>query len=151
MQAAPREGRPGTDEMRNAIMPAQPAAAVAGLALALAAMHCTPAAAFDETLAARGAALSKLHCARCHVVTPANRMTGISSTPSFMILVKALDDWRDRFETFHARLPHPAHLRFSHDEPRPQDQPSTIAEVILEIDDLEAIVAYAEKLKAESQ
>ena len=120
-------------------------------ALILAAGLLQQPAAADEALAARGAALSKLHCARCHVVSPQNRMTGISSTPSFMILVKALEDWRDRFETFHARLPHPAHLRFSHDEPRPEDHPSTIAEVILEIDDLEAIVAYAEKLKAESE
>jgi mono/diheme cytochrome c family protein len=134
--------------MRNASGSTRLAAALAGLVATLAA---TPATAVDEALAARGKALSQLHCARCHVVTPENRMTGIASTPSFMILVQALEDWRDRFETFHARLPHPAHLRFADDAPRPQDHPATIAEVILEIDDLEAIVAYAEKLKADGE
>ena len=85
------------------------------------------------------------------VAVTATGVAGAGETPAGIAPDGWLDDWRDRFETFHARLPHPAHLRFSHDEPRPQDQPSTIAEVILEIDDLEAIVAYAEKLKAESQ
>lgn len=73
-------------------------------------------------------------------------MVGISSTPSFMILIKALDDWRERFATFHARLPHPAHVRFEGDGPRPIDLPATTKEVILKIEDVEAIVAYAEAL-----
>ncbi|WP_156884431.1 c-type cytochrome [Stappia stellulata] len=101
----------------------------------------------DPALANRGEALSKLHCARCHVVSPDDRMSGISSTPSFMIMVKALDDWRDRFETFHARRPHPAHIRFDGDAKRPPDQPATIEEMVLKIDDVEAIVAYAQSLK----
>lgn len=104
-----------------------------------------------EALVQRGKALSQLHCARCHVVTPENRMTGISSTPSFMIMVSALEDWRDRFATFLARRPHPAHLRFENEPPRPQDSPATLAEVILTQDDLEAILAYAERLAAASR
>ena len=99
----------------------------------------------------RGKALSQLHCARCHVVTPENRMTGISSTPSFMIMVSALEDWHDRFATFLARRPHPAHLRFENEPPRPQDSPATLAEVILTQDDFEAILAYAERLAAASR
>jgi len=104
-----------------------------------------------EALVQRGKALSQLHCARCHVVTPENRMTGISSTPSFMIMVSALEDWHDRFATFLARRPHPAHLRFENEPPRPQDSPATLAEVILTQDDLEAILAYAERLAAASR
>ncbi|WP_093805553.1 c-type cytochrome [Stappia sp. ES.058] len=100
----------------------------------------------DPALEDRGKALSKLHCARCHVVAPDDRMSGISSTPSFMIMVKALSDWRDRFETFYARRPHPAHIRFDTDEERPPDQPATIEEVMLKIDDIDAIVAYAQSL-----
>jgi len=100
----------------------------------------------DASLAQRGEALSRLHCARCHVVTPENRMTGISSTPSFMIMISALDDWHERFETFLARRPHPAHLRFETEPERPADSPSTLAEVVLTSDDLEAILAYAETL-----
>ena len=73
-------------------------------------------------------------------------MSGISSTPSFMIMVAALEDWRERFATFHVRLPHPAHLRFEGDDARPQDHPATISEVILRIDDLDAILAYADSL-----
>ncbi|WP_349360427.1 hypothetical protein [Stappia sp.] len=108
-----------------------------------------PGARADDDLAERGKALSRQHCARCHVVAPDDRMTGISSTPSFMILVEALDDWRERFATFHARLPHPAHLRFEGDAERPDTQPATIAEVILRYEDVEAIVAYAERLHGE--
>jgi len=100
----------------------------------------------DTALAQRGEALSRLHCARCHVVTPENRMTGISSTPSFMIMISALEDWHERFETFLARRPHPAHLRFENEPERPPDSPATLAEVVLTSDDLEAILAYAETL-----
>ena len=102
----------------------------------------------DHALESRGKALSQLHCARCHVVSPDDRMSGISSTPSFMIMVKALSDWRDRFETFYARRPHPAHIRLDTDDARPPDQPATIEEVVLQADDIDAIVAYAQSLEA---
>ncbi|MCA1240981.1 hypothetical protein LC092_00870 [Stappia stellulata] len=75
-------------------------------------------------------------------------MSGISSTPSFMIMVKALSDWRDRFETFYARRPHPAHVRLDTDDARPPDQPATIKEVVLQAEDIDAIVAYAQSLDA---
>lgn len=101
----------------------------------------------DAALQSRGKALSQLHCARCHVVSPDDRMSGISSTPSFMIMVKALSDWRDRFETFYARRPHPAHIRLDTDDARPPDQPATIEEVVLQADDIDAIVAYAQSLE----
>lgn len=118
---------------------------LAALATALAAFALDPAASQDG-LASRGKEIAERHCSRCHVVSPDNRMAGISSTPSFMILISALDDWRDRFATFHARLPHPAHIRFQGDEPRPDDLPATTKEVILEIKDIDAILAYVETL-----
>lgn len=106
----------------------------------------TTAIAEESALAQRGRDLSRQHCARCHVISPDNRMGGIASTPSFMILIKALDDWHDRFQTFHARRPHPAHVRFVGDAARAPDYPATITEVILVHDDIAAIVAYAEHL-----
>ncbi|MBA5775823.1 hypothetical protein H2509_01640 [Stappia sp. F7233] len=114
----------------------------------LAALSAHPVLAADD-LAARGEEIAELHCSRCHVVSPENRMTGISSTPSFMILISALPDWHERFASFYARLPHPAHVRFEDDAPRPEDLPATTKEVILKVEDIDAIVAYAEKLAAE--
>ena len=61
-----------------------------------------------QSLAEKGEKLARLHCARCHVVADGNAFSGIGSTPSFRLLVNALDDWRERFETFHTRRPHPA-------------------------------------------
>ncbi len=117
-----------------------------GIALASTALVSTAAIAEESTLAQRGEELSRQHCARCHVINPDNRMAGIASTPSFMILIKALDDWHDRFQTFHARRPHPAHVRFVGDAARAPDHPATITEVILVQEDIAAIVAYAEQL-----
>lgn len=102
-------------------------------------------------LSERGLHLAELHCARCHVVSEKTRGGGISSTPSFMILIAALKDWRDRFETFHARRPHPAHVRFEGDAERPENLPASIKEVILTIDDLEALLAYVDVLAAEKK
>lgn len=98
------------------------------------------------TLAERGRELAEAHCARCHVVSDDTRGGGISSTPSFMILISALKDWRDRFETFMARRPHPAHIRLETADARPEDLPATIEEVILRHDDLEALLAYVDTL-----
>lgn len=95
-------------------------------------------------LAQRGLAVSELHCARCHVVSERTKGFGISSTPSFRIMIIALKDWRDRFETFMARRPHPAHIRLEGDDPRPEHLPAASKEVILTLDDIEAILAYVD-------
>jgi mono/diheme cytochrome c family protein len=58
----------------------------------------------------KGESLSRQHCARCHVIDDRNRMGGIGSTPSFPLLRK-MPDWRERFETFYNRRPHPVHVR----------------------------------------
>ena len=102
----------------------------------------SPMAGADE-LAERGKELSKQHCARCHVVSDDNRFSGISSTPSFKIIVQALEDWRDRFETFHARLPHPSVIRVEGVQLADSGPPTTV-QVELSVEDIEAFVAYAE-------
>ncbi|MTI42339.1 hypothetical protein JM93_01777 [Roseibium hamelinense] len=100
-------------------------------------------------LVQKGLELSKTHCGRCHIVSKADRFAGISSTPSFMIMIEALSDWQQRFDTFMARRPHPAHIRFAGDNERPEDLPSSIAEVVLTLAEIEAIRAYVDQLAAD--
>ena len=99
----------------------------------------------DSELTRQGLVLSQQHCSRCHIVAK-DRFAGIASTPSFKIMIEALDDWEERFATFMARNPHPAHMRLEGDDARPDDLPSTIKEVILTHDEIEAILAYVDKM-----
>jgi len=101
-----------------------------------------------QSLADRGEKLARTHCSRCHVVADGNGFSGIGSTPSFRLLVNALSDWRERFETFHARRPHPAVVRFEGVAPLSDDPPTTRT-VDLKLDDIPALVAYAASLKAQ--
>jgi cytochrome c len=103
-----------------------------------------------ETDVERGRNVAKLHCSRCHVVDEANPFTGIASTPSFKLLVTALDDWRDRFKTFHTRLPHPSVVRFEGIAP-PSDALPTTKTVELKIEDIDAIVAFVSWLKQQQK
>jgi hypothetical protein len=99
-----------------------------------------------QSLADKGEKLARTHCARCHVVAEDNAFSGIGSTPSFRLLVNALSDWRERFETFHTRRPHPAVVRFEGISPLSSDPP-TARTVDLKLDDIPALVAYAASLK----
>jgi len=99
-----------------------------------------------QSLAEKGEKLARLHCARCHVVADGNAFSGIGSTPSFRLLVNALSDWRERFETFYTRLPHPSVIRIEGVAPI-NDAPPTIRTVDLKLDDIPALVAYAASLK----
>ena len=101
----------------------------------------------QESLVQKGRSLAEEHCARCHVVSEDNPFTGISSTPSFRLLVTALPDWHERFETFYQRRPHPAIIRFRGTSPPTQDEPPSRT-VDLMLEDVEAIVAFAESLHA---
>ena len=94
----------------------------------------------------KGLELSKQHCARCHIVSETDRFTGTSSSPSFKIMIEVLKDWEERFATFMARNPHPAHIRLEGDDPRPDHLPATIREVILTLDDIEAILNYVDSI-----
>lgn len=95
---------------------------------------------------AKGHDLAVTHCARCHVVSKENRFSGISSTPSFMLLVAALPDWKERFETFYTRRPHPVHVRVKGYAPL-TDLPPNAKPFEIELDNIEDILAYVRTLK----
>ncbi|WP_153769636.1 hypothetical protein [Labrenzia sp. CE80] len=119
--------------------------ALALLSLSATSGRCEAGSALEQ----RGLALSKLHCARCHIVDESDRFTGTSSTPSFKIMIEFLNDWEERFVSFMARNPHPAHIRLDGDDPRPEHLPATIREMILSLDDIEAILAYVNQMAVE--
>jgi len=118
------------------------------LALSIVGLSTERTQAEDPDMINRGLELSKTHCGRCHIVD-ADRFGGISSTPSFKIMIIALKDWETRFATFMARNPHPAHVRLDADGPRPDHQPAAIKEVVLSEEDVDAILAYVHRMATE--
>ena len=107
----------------------------------------TEAVATFEGDAAEGLKLSSLHCGRCHVVSEANRMNAIGSTPSFFVL-RTMRDWNRRFESFFALNPHPSFTQVAEvTAPFPANRPSPIAPVEITLDDLDAILAYVNQLE----
>ncbi len=92
----------------------------------------------------KGRDIARQHCARCHVIGDHNRMGGIGSTPSFPLLRK-MADWRERFETFYDRRPHPVHVRVEGVRQwtnlPPNAQPFTITQ-----DNVADILAFVESL-----
>jgi hypothetical protein len=96
--------------------------------------------------AAAGSDLSLVHCGRCHVIDDRNRMNGLGSTPSFGVL-RAMPDWARRFEGFFALNPHGAFTQIEGiTPPFPIDRPSPIAPVAMTLDDLDAILAFVQRM-----
>lgn len=94
-----------------------------------------------------GRRVAEQHCSRCHVVGDFNPMGGISSTPSFQLLVKRRPDYRDRFETFYVRRPHPAFLSIK-GIGRPLEYiPANAAPIELPLKAVADILAFVETLK----
>ncbi len=93
-----------------------------------------------------GERLALVHCGRCHVVGPKNRMAGIGSTPSFAML-RGLGDWQRRFRAFFTLNPHPAFTQVPGVTP-PFDEarPPPIAPLSVTLADIDAILAYAASL-----
>lgn len=90
----------------------------------------------------KGEKLSFLHCGRCHVIGPRNRMGGLGSTPSFGVL-KTLNDWEIRFRGFYQLNPHPSFTQIPDvTEPFDETRPSPIVPLELTLEDLDAILAY---------
>lgn len=117
------------------------------IALALLAGSALPAAA-TEGDAAKGRKIAEQHCSRCHVVGDFNPTGGISSTPSFQLLVSYLKDYQERFQTFFARRPHPAFLTVK-GVGRPMEYlPTNAAPVEITQEDVRNVAAFAETLKA---
>lgn len=104
----------------------------------------------EEAWITAGREIAKAHCTRCHVVGDINPLGGISSTPSFQLMVNELDDWLERFETFFARRPHPAVIRFEDVDYSEADPPSTVP-IVLKVEDVEALVRFAESLKKKAE
>ncbi|MEM8836997.1 MAG: hypothetical protein AAGE89_02805 [Pseudomonadota bacterium] len=102
----------------------------------------------DESLIKSGRDIAAEHCTRCHIVGDINPRGGISSTPSFQMMVNALEDWQERFESFHARLPHPSVIRLEGSEDKDLDGfPPSIVPITLKHDDVAALTAFAGTLK----
>ena len=112
--------------------------------------QATAAVAVDDGIdgdATAGLKLSSVLCGRCHVVSEANRMDAIGSSPSFFVL-RSMRDWDDRFRAFYVLNPHPSFTQIADvTEPFPIDRPSPIAPVEMTFDDLDAILAYVSNLQ----
>ena len=94
----------------------------------------------------RGREVAAAHCTRCHVVGDINPYGGIESTPSF-IGMKYLADWERRFEEFYILPPHPALVRISEvSAERSEERPAFVHEIVLTLEDVDAILAFVRTL-----
>ena len=93
-----------------------------------------------------GQAVAEEHCTRCHVVGNYNPNGGISSTPSFQLLVNALADYEIRFNTFFLRPPHPAVI-IVEGRNKLDELPYNAVPVKISLQDVENIAAFAQSLK----
>jgi len=98
-----------------------------------------------DVKAGRGIAVT--HCSRCHVVGDFNPYGGIDSTPSFQLLARR-DDWRERFQTFFERRPHPVFVRVP-GVPRWTDIPAHVAEFDVTPRNIEDLMAFVKTLLPE--
>ena len=99
----------------------------------------------------KGREIVRQHCTRCHVVPNMNPYGGIGSTPSFSAL-KWLSDWEQRFEVFYTLPPHPALVSIQgFSEERSLSLPVFVAEIELQIDDVDAILSFVRTLETPDQ
>ena len=114
-------------------------------------MAITPQNASASDVVAKGREIVRQHCTRCHVVPDMNPYGGIGSTPSFAAL-KWLSDWEHRFEVFYTLPPHPALVNIQGiTEERSASLPAFVTEIELQIDDIDAILAFARTLETPDQ
>ncbi len=93
-----------------------------------------------------GRKISQANCTRCHVVGTYNPNGGISSTPSFQLLVNALKDWQARFTNFYDRPPHPAVIKIKGIKKR-DDLPYNAVPVEITLQNVKDITAFVKTLK----
>ncbi|MCB1521373.1 MAG: hypothetical protein KDJ37_12470 [Hyphomicrobiaceae bacterium] len=141
---------PGTEKStrRAHRRPAVALALIARLSVALIGASAAVTAVRAEGQADNGQKLAETHCSRCHVIGSFNPHGGIGSTPSFRLLVTALADWRERFETFYARRPHPAFVAIEGIGRPREDLPPNAHPVTLPKSALDDLVALAERMNA---
>ncbi|MEL6102475.1 MAG: hypothetical protein AAFV87_09120 [Pseudomonadota bacterium] len=95
----------------------------------------------------RGEKLSFAQCGRCHVIGERNRMSGIGSTPSFALL-RAFDDWENRFTAFYVLKPHGAFTVIEGVTPAfDPASPPPIAPIKMSLDDLDDVLAYVARME----
>ena len=99
----------------------------------------------------KGREIVRQNCTRCHLVPNMNPYGGIGSTPSFSAL-KWLSDWEHRFEVFYTLLPHPALVKIQGlSEERSASLPVFVAEIELQIDDVDAILSFVRTVETPDQ
>jgi len=106
-----------------------------------------PLAAQEKGNIIKGKKIAETHCTRCHVVGSFNPGGGISSTPSFQLLVKRRPDYKERFRTFFARRPHPAFLSIKGIGRIRPDLPPNAQPIELTEKDVLDIAVFIETLK----
>ena len=99
----------------------------------------------------KGREVAEQHCARCHVVGDYNRSGGIASTPSFQMLVKRRPDYKDRFQTFYARRPHPAFLTVTGIGRPMAYLPPNAYPVEISLEDVQNVAAFVETLRSKTK
>lgn len=119
--------------------------ALGALGLALAALGSGgPAAATDW---APGEKITFIHCGRCHVIGPRNRMGGIGSTPKFSV-IRNWPDWEEKMRGFYALNPHPAFTQVAGvTEPFPQNRPSPIHPIEITLEEIDEVVEFTRKIE----
>lgn len=120
---------------------------VIALAQIILAMGAVSAQAAEKGNIGKGQKIAEKHCTRCHVVGSYNPGGGISSTPSFQLLVKRRPDYKERFATFYARRPHPAFLSIKGIGRIRPDLPPNAMPIELMKEDVLDISAFIETLK----
>lgn len=105
------------------------------------------AAALPEGDVDEGEKLAHFHCGRCHVISAENRFGGIGSTPSFPAL-RAIPDWEEKFTSFWVENPHRSFTRIIDiSPPFDPNRPPHIVPVVLTLEEMEAIIAFAAKVE----
>lgn len=110
-----------------------------------------PLAAQDKGDVVKGRKIAEKHCTRCHVVGSFNPGGGISSTPSFQLLVKRRPDYKERFRTFFSRRPHPAFLSIKGIGRIRPDLPPNAQPIELTEKDVLDIAVFIETLKPKNK
>ena len=87
------------------------------------------------------------HCSRCHVVSEANRMGGIGSTPSFSLL-RRMKDWEERYSSFFARNPHPSFITVKGLSDT-RTLPPNATPITLTEQQVDALMVYVREMKVE--
>jgi len=104
-----------------------------------------PGAFAQDTAIQQGFSLARELCSRCHVIGDYNRLGGIGNTPSFQWMVRS-SDWRERFNSFYSRRPHPVFVRVP-GYPRWSDTDPYYPPFEITPEKIKFIILYANTLK----